>query len=304
MESQLSANNTASSRPTTPIPTTISSSVRSIFTSKPPSSLLADLAPVLLQSKYLASPHFTSSNSSSSARSPVASIGTSSNSLRAKLGWSGAPTGDARSLYVMQSVDELLSMDIPPSSEKATHDMVPLIRGFLATMPAAEVPRLERRKKRAGIGEAALGLNGVPLGLKERGDSARGLLANGSPKKIESGTAAERLRKRDKGKSRSNKKLEVDIPIEELILEDGEVEADLMNVAIRRVRCVFDPLRFASLCSIASSDTFSHDVQSVINSEISEVDAKILSLEAIRTGLQRNLLALRELELELDDERK
>jgi hypothetical protein len=61
---------------------------------------------------------------------------------------------------------------------------------------------------------------------------------------------------------------------------------------------------FASLLSIASSDTVSHDVQSVINSEISEVDAKILSLEAIRTGLQRNLLALRELELELDDERK
>lgn len=44
--------------------------------------------------------------------------------------------------------------------------------------------------------------------------------------------------------------------------------------------------------------------QAVLHSEIVEIEAKMATFEAIRSGLQRSLLGLRELELELEDERE
>lgn len=43
--------------------------------------------------------------------------------------------------------------------------------------------------------------------------------------------------------------------------------------------------------------------QALLNSQIVEVDNKIAGLDAIREGLRRSLLTLREEELELEDER-
>lgn len=44
--------------------------------------------------------------------------------------------------------------------------------------------------------------------------------------------------------------------------------------------------------------------QAVLNGQIGEVEQKIAELDAIRDGLKRGLLGLREEELELEDERK
>jgi len=45
-------------------------------------------------------------------------------------------------------------------------------------------------------------------------------------------------------------------------------------------------------------------VQSLINSEIEEINNKIKALDSARETLERGLLGLHEDELELDDERK
>lgn len=55
--------------------------------------------------------------------------------------------------------------------------------------------------------------------------------------------------------------------------------------------------------SISHPD-FSNVVQSLINSEIAEINNKIKTLDSIRERLEQDLLKLHEDELELDDERK
>lgn len=308
----------------------LSPSVRSVLTRTPPATLLANLAPVLLQSTYLASPHFSSRSAPSTA---VSSIGSGSRSLRAKLGWSNAlPKGDARAMYIMEKVEELCRMEIPPAPFVMSHPTrsssapdaaftaasnaidplagVPLIRGFWATTPAAQTARLERRRKRAGVGEVALGLGGAAMGLRERGDLARGLLAGDVAGKGQSdstgstsGSKRRTTRRATNGRVNKGKVPDVDIPIEELVIEDKEVDDDLLNVAVRRVchaLCSF----LVVLVDLSLTLKRSASSQAVINSEMAEVDAKIVSLDAIRCRLQRDLLGLRELELELEDERK
>jgi division protein 1 len=53
-----------------------------------------------------------------------------------------------------------------------------------------------------------------------------------------------------------------------------------------------------------SHPDFSNVVQSLINSEIAEINNKIKTLDSIRERLEQDLLKLHEDELELDDERK
>ncbi|KAI5477173.1 mitochondrial division protein [Pseudohyphozyma bogoriensis] len=264
--------------------------LHSLFSPPQPSSLLADLAPQLLQSKIINSPAFT-------ARPPVPAINPTA-SLRGKLGWL-AKGNDANSLLILERVDELLAMDVPPAPfDLASHlssqpsastsgtrkgitipapdEQVPLIRGFQATTPAAQLKKVERRRKRAGLGELALGLDGK-LGLKERVDKARGLLADVDEfgeLNINRRTSAGKRRKTSKGAD-GKRDDEPEMSVDELVKEAKEVEEDMGNVAVRR---------------------------SLLNTQISEVEAKIAALDSIREGLRHGLLGLREEELELEDE--
>lgn len=229
------------------------SSVRTLFAPRPHTQILADLAPQLLQSRILGRPSF-------SARDTAHSIGSTSNSLRGRLGWTGQAR-DSTSVYILERVDELLQLEVPPAPFElspppvagpayrrqgiefpAPDAQVPLIRGFQATTPAAQTARVERRRKRAGVGEAALGLEGK-LGLKARGDRARGLLADGEEDPSELGinkrTAAAKRRKAGRvsefGVPAPD---EVEMSPEELAQDGLAVEQDMSNVAVKRVSSI------------------------------------------------------------------
>lgn len=178
---------------------------------------------------------------------------------------------------------------------------VPLIRGFQATAPSASLARTERRKQRAGLGEKALGLEG-PLGLKAKVDQARGML--GGPEEGEEGFSIGRKAGVKKVRKKGKKGLEdgnaIEQSAEELEKEAAAVEEDMANVAVRRVST---PTALASMLH-SSVLTTAFILQAVLNGQIGEVEQKIAELDAIRDGLKRGLLGLREEELELEDERK
>lgn len=105
-------------------------------------------------------------------------------------------------LRIIEDVDRLLGLPIPSSStsvsrrsgglptlqeetsdtqlEDEEQESVNLLDGFNATIPSARSRKLARRKRRAVLSERQLGITaGVnELGLKERGDRARGLLSS------------------------------------------------------------------------------------------------------------------------------
>lgn len=213
-------------------------SLRALFDPKP-STVLADLAPQLLQSRFLGSPHFTS-------RSPVAtSLGSTSGQIRARLGWPGKEGRDSNSIYILEKVDELCRMEVPDApfdlngggggaqGEYLSPDaQVPLIRGFLATTPAAKSARLDRRRKRAGLNDQSL--------LLEAGEEEeeQGLLEGVGELGINRRTGASRKKKR-RGKdstSGSRNGDEVSLSAEELVEQTTAVQEDMSNVAVRRVR--------------------------------------------------------------------
>ncbi|KAM0753369.1 WD40 repeat-like protein [Meredithblackwellia eburnea MCA 4105] len=269
--------------------------LRNLFAPRTHNQVLTDLAPQIFQSQLLSratsfSPHETAS-----------SIGATSNSLRGRIGWLGAKH-DSNSVYILERVDELLHMDVPPApfdlspppvigtrqqqsiEYPAPDAQVPLIRGFNATAPSAQAARVERRRKRAGLGEQALGLDGK-LGLKARGDKARGLLGD-SNEEEQQGVTELGINKRATASGSSRRKKnqkvgdtvgydEVQMTPEDLTKDAKAVEQDMSNVSVKRA---------------------------LLNSQVAEIDAKIASLDAVRDGLRRNLLALREEELELQDE--
>lgn len=247
----------AASSAATPAPTPFLSSVRSLLTPTPHSTVLTDLAPQLFHSRILASPHFNT-------RSKASSLGSSSNSLRARLGWPGQQPSSA-ALYIHEKVDELCRMDVPPAlfdlSPASPHDpagfrksidymsanaQVPLIRGFMATTPAAQTARLDRRRRRAGLSELALGLDGT-LGLKERGEQARGLLGGADVEDlgINRRTSGAGVKRRKAGvSSRASSGAGLATVGEDAVLQSPEelakdaeaVEQDMANIAVRRVR--------------------------------------------------------------------
>lgn len=248
--------------------------LRQMFSGSHPSTLLADLAPHILQPAILSSPHFNTQGS------VPAAVGSTSSSLRSRLGlgWGAASKlQDSNSLYIREKVDDLLRMEVPPApfdfqsamqangstaqarlEWPAPDAQVPLIRGFQATNPAARNARLERRRKRAGLGEQALGLEqGSRLGLRERGEKARGLLGSvqedGEDSFSDMGVhnRASTLPKRRKRAGRKSELLTGgslgrgpapiidDVPelsLPELQGDAKAVETDMANVAVRRVR--------------------------------------------------------------------
>ncbi|KAM0790548.1 hypothetical protein ACM66B_004417 [Microbotryomycetes sp. NB124-2] len=312
------------------------SSIKAMFTPAAPATLLADMAPQLLHPSIVRSPHFSS-------RQSAAAIGTRSSSIRSRLGlgWGAASTlQDSNSIYIREKVEDLLRLDVPAApfdfsaSALGRHpaqiqqqqlqlqqqieyiapdSQVPLIRGFQATAPAAQAAKLERRRRRAGLGEQVLGLeDGKKLGLRQRGDKARGMLTS-SPEEQESGQASLGINSRTSAAStrqrrrRSARRSELFTPARTMPAADGQrsgglasldendqedddvpeqtleemesdvraVEVDMSNVTVRRA---------------------------LLNSQVSGVDAKIAALDAIRESLKRDLLSLREEELELEDE--
>lgn len=216
-------------------------SLRTLFTPTPPSTLISSMAPHILHPAILSSPHFSS-------RSPLASsLGASSSSLRHKLGWPSHKP-DSTSVYIVERVDELCALEVPrapfdlspppnarPQLEFPAPDaQVPLIRGFLATTPAAHSARLDRRRKRAGLGELALGLDGK-LGLKERGEQARGLLGGGQGELGIGRKPKKSGRRKTEFVGVGHVVEEVEMSREELEKEAGAVQEDMSNVAVRRV---------------------------------------------------------------------
>lgn len=271
--------------PLSSAPASALSSLRTYFTPSQPSSILSDLAPQLLHPSILSSPHFSPSANASA-------LGTTTSSLRSRLGLPGWNNGSAlkessTSIYIRERVDDLLRMDVPAApfdlsntsanalgqSQRridfpAPDAQVPLIRGFLATTPAARGSREARRRKRAGLGELALGLeDGSKLGLKERGEQARGLLSSADAAEagelginrrasgVGVGPGARGARKRKSGRrselltpggslgrssgsglgSLEEEGQPPEMSPEELQTDVKAVEEDMGNVAVRRV---------------------------------------------------------------------
>lgn len=283
-----------------------------------PSNLLVDLAPALLSSSSrilhpsTISTHRASLTSSSSSSSTAQS--TAAHSLRRKLSFLragltlGRPNQPLQSwsdlstqLYLRDRVDELLSLPVPPapfplSAPLAARpgaqaieapapaprpdDPVPLLQGFAATIPAAQLPRAERRRRRAVRSERALGLEGAAGA--GAGDSAR-LLGGGGTGAAAGGelTIGRRSRGRKgpaagaaaEGGGAGKPPLETREELERDVLE---VRRDMANVGVRRA---------------------------LVNGQVRDVEEQIAKLAKVRDELRRGLLGLREEELELEDER-
>jgi len=145
-------------------------------------------------------------------------------------------------------------------------NQVSLLRGFEATIPSAMQGRERRRRERAR--------EGPRLGLKQMGEKARGLLtAEAEEDHFE---AAEDLH--DKRKERKNLRSRAkDVPLSEesLLRQDGEVKKEREDIDVRR---------------------------RLLHHEIAAVDLKMAALQSVKDSLTRSLMALKEEELELEDE--
>ncbi|GAA5903223.1 hypothetical protein JCM5296_001210 [Sporobolomyces johnsonii] len=287
-----------------------------------PSALLVDLAPSLLSSSSrLLHPSNLTAHQASLSSAAATSTASTSQSLRRKLSFlrSGLHAGNpgrpgwaevGTQLYIRERVDELLRLPIPAApfslstaptpatvpGQKSIEppprpeDPVPLYAGFKATIPTSQASKLERRKRRALLSEQALGLErGGKLGLKARGDKARGLLGGAGDRVDEFGQVGDdslsigrkprhSRRKRNSvlaPSSSSNPASDPPASRVELESDAAAVEGDMANVAVRRA---------------------------LLNGQIRDVEAQIARLEEIREGLRKGLLGLREEELELEDE--
>lgn len=152
-------------------------------------------------------------------------------------------------------------------------NQVSLLRGFEATIPTALQGRERRRKERAR--------EGPKLGLKSMGDKARGLLtadaahaADESIDGLDSPPSPTGQQRRERRSIRSKAK---DIPLseEDLTRQDGEVKREKEDIDVRR---------------------------RLLQDEMAAVDLKMASLQNVKDGLARSLTALKEEELELEDE--
>ena len=284
-------------------------------------TILSDLSGPLLQHRILHSASRLANNSAnvvtrhgdSAITQALVAIGRAPSRLLLPSSRSSS-SANSLDLAILEQVDELLSLPVPSTSQSgnaqaieasAGSDNVSLIAGFKATAPAASTARTNRRKKRAGLIEAHLGIDPSQqsLGLRAKSNAARGLLQESILEEEESDgmsssgllgsrrpsmPATPNKRKYKKGGRKSMAALGYQAPAqdnavpesmspEELQEEVREIELDRANLGVRKV---------------------------LLNSEIGQVDAKIAALEAIRAELKRGLLHLREEELELDDERE
>ncbi|KAL5534843.1 hypothetical protein ACEPAG_1308 [Sanghuangporus baumii] len=234
-------------------------------------NLLTELAPVLMTPKMISSAASSSSKSRGSlgatdGRMDIAALGRAP--LRFGLGTRRITSTD---LQVAEANVELLNEDVPEPVGVASD--VSLLRGFKATIPSAERGKSRRHQMR--------NVNTVHIGLKKLGTNARGLLAEDAYHGHESGSDDDVVmvdahpKKRRGRRTRESLGASVALGKEELRRQEQEILLDKENIHVRRT------LKLA---------------------EISEITAKIDSLEAIRSQLESDLLKLKEDELELDDE--
>jgi division protein 1 len=132
-------------------------------------------------------------------------------------------------LEILEATSELTSSPIPPESE----DEFSLIRGFNATAPSSERGKTRRRKTRH--------VETGPLGLKEMGSKARGLLTDSATETNENGLPVANSRAL---RSRSSLSANVRLGRPELERQKEEIRVDQEHIAVRRVR---DPLTISSL---------------------------------------------------------
>lgn len=156
--------------------------------------------------------------------------------------------------------------------QSASASQVSLLRGFEATIPSAKQARSRRRRERAR--------EGPRLGLKQMGDRARGLLTDGdvdSPDASFDASVASPSRDARRKERQAMRSKAKDIPLSEESLhrQSGEVTKEKDDIDVRR---------------------------RLLHTEVAQVDLKIAALQAVKDSLVSDLLALKEEELELDDE--
>lgn len=249
--------------------------------------ILADLAPQIMQHRILNSPAFVPGASSgagalggSAGNGALTTRGLASLSRnRGRLLLPSGRTTTSTELHILEHIDELLSLPIPPSPPSSStlqaqaqaqaqaiaaqnSDDVSLMAGFRATLPSSlsSTHKMARRRKRAGLGSAALGLEEGELGLRKRGEVARGLLTDGEVADDDAGgTLNVGRRKSMAGSARSRRASRggrqsfggagavgrsegsvvddlVEQSKEELESEVKEIMGDKENLSVRRVR--------------------------------------------------------------------
>lgn len=150
---------------------------------------------------------------------------------------------------------------------------VSLLRGFQATLPSRRDGRARRRKQR--------GRDDGHLGLKKMSDEARGLLSNEAGDisiddvDVAQANGPQSKEKRKARRSAASKAKEVPLTAEELQLQKDEIVTEKEDISVRRM---------------------------LINAEIAEVEARIAALDAVKQNLNKDLVGIREEELELTDE--
>lgn len=149
---------------------------------------------------------------------------------------------------------------------------VSLLRGFEATIPSARQARDRRRQERAR--------QGPRMGLKQMGDRARGLLTDGDgdvgDASFDSSYASpSRDAKRKERQALRHKAKDIPLSEESLLRQSREVTREKDDIDVRR---------------------------RLLHTEVAQVDLKMAALQAVKDGLTSDLLALKEEELELEDE--
>jgi division protein 1 len=192
-------------------------------------------------------------------------------------------------------------------------EKVNLLEGFNATMPAARARKLARRKRRAILSERQLGITaGVnELGLKERGDRARGLLgdidvAGGGQYVVDSieSTPKKRIVKSKRRTSfmpiplqRPSASTSTSASTEELRAgsEDANNTAPMEELLTK-------PELEQDLKEIKQDKKALLIRRKLTLKDLNDLEDKMKKLELLKDELGRRLLELKEEELELDDE--
>ncbi|KAI6134207.1 WD40-repeat-containing domain protein [Pisolithus thermaeus] len=236
--------------------------------------ILSDLAPVIMTPRMMNAAATVTSRSrgsingilNGSSRMDFATLGRAP--MRLTL---GSRRVTSRDLQIVEAREELLSAEVPEPDGIASD--VSLLRGFNATIPSSDRNRTRRRQVR--------NVDTRNVGLRQ------GLLANCMPDDGEQREEIQNATSEDgamvvgpgkkKGKRRPRESLSTTklLGKDELSRQAQEIIRDKENLHVR---------------------------QSLITSEIAEVDSKIVALSEIRHRLEHDLLKTQEDELELDDE--
>lgn len=288
-----------------------------------PQRILASLAPKIMHTRIVNSPSFQPSHYRSlvPAQNGFDTQSTLRNIARTRLllpeTWGGRTKTTATELLVSDPnrIAELLGLEVPAagpaSNRRSIQDgttstppiEVSLIAGFKATVPSASEAKQRRRNRRAGLGSQVLGLDDEAIGqMQSRVNRERGLLTAveeddfereggvGRRKSTPSGLEARKARKarrqtalgltssngsRPSRASNADLAVPVDLSLPELRAELDEIALDRAHLSTRK---------------------------SLLAADREAVEAQIAKFSNLRAEIDRQLLALKEEDLELVDE--